>query len=122
MTKKLSLFVIAFAISGLLALSSHNLSAAETPLVQKLEQCEAAFKASRSKKATREEAAKARYEHFKLMVEILEDLNNINVKAADEGRPLTPEELSNSVRVMGHLVEMLAKDHMAPVQEWSYVY
>jgi len=122
MTKKLSLFVIAFAISGLLALSSHNLSAAETPLVQKLEQCEAAFQASRSKQATREEADKARYEHFKLMVEILEDLNNINVKAADEGRPLTPEELSNSVRVMGHLVEMLAKDHMAPVQEWSYVY
>lgn len=122
MTKKLLSFVIAFAISGILALGSHNLSAAEYPLQQKLEQCETAFKQSRSKTVTREQAAKARAKHFGLMVEILQHINDANVKAADEGRPLTPEELSNSVRVMGHLVEMLAKDHMAPRAEWSYVY
>ena len=122
MTKKLLSFVIAFAISGILALGSHNLSAAEYPLQQKLEQCETAFKQSRSKTVTREQAAKARAKHFGLMVKILQHINDANVKAADEGRPLTPEELSNSVRVMGHLVEMLAKDHMAPRAEWSYVY
>jgi len=122
MTRKLSTFVIAFAISGLLALSSHNLFAAEYPLEQKLEQCEAAFKASRSKTATREEAAKAHAKHLSLMVEILQNINNTNLKAVDEKRPLTAQELSNSVRVMGHLVEMLAKDHVAPTYEWSYVY
>lgn len=122
MTRKLSFFVIAFAISGILALSSHKLSAAEYPLEQKLEQCEAAFKASRDKSATREQAAKSHAKHLNLMVEILEHINEINVKAVDEGRPLTAEELSNSVRVMGHLVEMLAKDHMAPTYEWDYVY
>lgn len=122
MTKKLTSLVMAFAISSVLAFGSHNLSAAEDTLEQKLEQCEAAFKAMRSKSATREEASKARVKHLTLMVDILQNLNNTNVKAVDEGRPLTAEELSNNVRVMGHLLEMLAKDHMAPTQEWSYVY
>ncbi|TCK18472.1 hypothetical protein DFR30_1750 [Thiogranum longum] len=122
MTKKPISFVIAFVIYSLLAFGSHNVSAAEYPLQQKLEQCETAFKESRSKSATREQAGKARAKHFKLMIEILQHINDANVKAADEGRPLTPEELSNTVRVMGHLVEMLAKDHLAPKADWSYVY
>ncbi len=122
MTKKLSSFVIAFVVSGILTLGSHNISAAEYPLQQKLEQCETAFKESRNKTATREQAGKARIKHFTLMVEILQHINDANVKAADEGRPLTAEELSNSVRVMGHLVEMLAKDHMSPTPAWSYEY
>jgi len=122
MTKKLSLFVIAFAISSLLALSSHSLLAAEYPLDQKLKQCEAAFTASHSKTATREQAGKSRAKHLGLMVEILEHLNKANVKATEAGRPLSPKELSNSTRVMGHLLEMLAKDHMTPTPEWSYVY
>ncbi|VAW79035.1 hypothetical protein MNBD_GAMMA13-1768 [hydrothermal vent metagenome] len=122
MTKKLSSFVIAFAISSILALGSHNLSAAEYPIEKKLEQCDAAFKAMHSKTATREEATKARIKHLTLMVEILKNLNDANVKAADEGRPLTPKELSRSVRVMGHLVEMLAKSHMESTPEWSYLY
>ena len=122
MTKKLSSFVMAFAISSLLALSSTNLFAADFPIEQKMKQCETAFKAMRSKTATREEAAKARAKHFTLMVEILKNLNDTNIKAADAGRPLSPKELSNSVRVMGHLLEMLAKDHMAETPEWSYLY
>ena len=122
MTKKLTSFLFAFAISSVLALGSHNLSAAEYPIDKKLEQCDAAFKAMHSKTATREEAAKARVKHLTLMIEILKNLNDANVKAADEGRPLTPEELSRSVRVMGHLVEMLAKNHMAATPEWSYLY
>jgi len=119
---KLVSFFAAFAITGLLAFGSHNLSAAEASLDQKLEQCEIAFKTMHSKTATREEAAKARAKHLDLMIEIIQELNMANVKAADEGRPLTPKELSDNVRVMGHLLEMLAQDHKAPVQEWSYVY
>ncbi len=122
MTKRLSSFVMAFAISSLLALSSTNLFAADYPLEKKMQQCETAFKAMRSKTSTREEAAKARTKHFTLMVEILKNLNDANVKAADAGRPLSPKELSNNVRVMGHLLEMLAKDHMAETPEWSYLY
>ncbi len=122
MMNKLVSFFAAFAITGLLAFGSHNLSAAEASLDQKLEQCEIAFKTMRSKTSTREEAAKARAKHLSLMIEIIQELNNTNVEAADEDRSLTPKELSDNVRVMGHLLEMLAKDHMAPVQEWSYVY
>jgi len=122
MTKKLTSLVFAFAISSILALGSQTASAAEYPLAEKLEQCEMAFKAMHSKSATQEQAGKARVKHLTLMVEILQNLNSANVKAVDEGRPLTSKELSNNVRVMGHLVEMLAKDHMAPTPEWSYLY
>ncbi|VAW78345.1 hypothetical protein MNBD_GAMMA15-384 [hydrothermal vent metagenome] len=122
MTKKLTSFVFAFAISSLLALGSPGLSAAEYPIDEKLKQCETAFKAMQSKTATREQASKARVKHLELMVDILNNLNTANVKAVDAGRSLTAKELSNNVRVMGHLVEMLAKDHMTPEQEWSYLY
>ena len=122
MTNKLSALVMAFAISGLLALGSPDLLAADASLTQKLEQCEAAFKESHSKTATREQAGKARAKHLTLMIEILGDLNSANVKAADQNRPLSADELSNNVRVMGRLVKMIAEDHIASSQEWSYVY
>ncbi len=122
MKNKLSSFVFACLIPGLFALASHTVLAADYPLEQKLQQCETAFKESRNNTATREQAAKARDQHLKLMAEILQHLNDANVKAADQGRPLTPEELSKNVRVMGHLTEMLVETHIAPSYDWSYVY
>ena len=122
MPNQLVRYLSAVAFTAFLSLTGFSSFAAEFPMAEKLQQCEAAFKASRSKTATREEAAKAREEHIKLMVEILQNLNNLNVAADDQGRALTPEELSNNVRVMGHLIEMLAVDHMAPKYDWSYIY
>ena len=122
MPSQFARILLAATLTGFLSLTGFSLSAAEFPMAEKLQQCQAAFKASRSKNATREEAAKAREKHIKLMVEILQTLNDQNVAAVDQGRSLTPEELSNNVRVMGHLIEMLAMDHMAPKYDWSYVY
>lgn len=122
MSSKLSSIVLAATMAGLLGLNSNSLSAADFPIEEKLQQCEAAFKASRSETATRAEAAKARQSHFKLMVEILQNLNDQNVAAVDQNRPLSPKELTNNIRVMGHLIEMLAADHVAPTADWSYVY
>jgi len=122
MSSKLAHILIATAFTGFIALGSLSLSAAEFPMTEKLQQCETAFKASRSKTATREEAITARTRHMKLMMEILQHLNDQNVAAADEDRALTREELTNNVRVMGHLIEMLAADHMTPKYDWSYLY
>ncbi len=122
MFRKPAHLLIATAFAAFMALGSRPLFAEEYPLAEKLQQCETAFKESRSKTATREDAAKARTRHIKLMVEILQHLNEQNVAAVDEDRVLTPEELSNNVRVMGHLIEMLAVDHMTPKYDWSYVY
>ncbi len=122
MSSKLTQILISSIFTGCLAFGSPSLSAEEYPMMEKLKQCEAAFKASRNKTATREEAGKSRTMHIKLMVEILQKLNEQNVEAVDEGRVLAAEELSNNVRVMGHLIEMLAVDHMAPAYDWSYVY
>ncbi len=123
MSSKLVRILFAAALTSFLSLGSLSLSAAEKyPIAEKLKQCEMHFKASRSKTATRDESAKARIKHIELMVEILQNLNDQNVTAADENRPLTSEELSNNVRVMGHLVEMLAVDHMPATADWSYLY
>jgi hypothetical protein len=37
-----------------------------------------------------------------------------SITAADQGRPLTPEELSINSRVMGRLIHMLAINQLAP--------
>jgi len=110
------------AIIGVLSLSSGALFAAEYPMEQKLQECNAAFKAAHKKDISREEAAKAKAEHVKLMVDILRNLNEQNTAAADQGKPLSPVQVSNNVRVMGHLLEMLAADHMPEGAEWSYLY
>lgn len=114
--------VFAVVISMLSALGSAPLYAEEFPLNEKLKQCSMAFKESRNSKATREEAIKAREEHIKLMVEILQNLNKRNVAAAEQNEPLSPKDASDNIRVMGHLMEMLAADHMRPDYDWSFVY
>ncbi|HED19369.1 MAG TPA: hypothetical protein ENI74_07710 [Gammaproteobacteria bacterium] len=123
MSSKLVRILFAAALTGFLSLGSLSLSAADKyPMAEKLKQCEMNFKAARSKTATQEQAAVAREKHMKLMVEILQHLNTRNVTASKENRPLTPEELSNNVKVMGHLLEMLAIDHLPATPDWSYLY
>lgn len=122
MPRNITSIVLAASFAAFLSLGSGSLSAADYPLEQKLQQCEAAFKASRSKTATREQASKARAQHFELMVDILQHLNNENVATLDQGKTLTAKQLTNNVRVMGHLLEMLAADHLGAQLDWSYLY
>ncbi len=109
-------------VAGLSLLTSSVGLAAEYPLEQKLQQCDQAFAQSRDSGATREQAAKARVKHLKLMAEILQNLNDENGRAAANGKPLSVEQLSKNVRVLGHLNEMLVNYHLAPSYDWSYVY
>jgi len=120
---KLSVPVIfAVVISVLSSLGAAPLYADEFPLDEKLKQCSIAFKASRDSKATRKEAIEARKKHIELMVEILQNLNERNVAAAEQNKPLSAMDASDNIRVMGHLMEMLAADHMRPDYDWSFVY
>jgi len=122
MSNKLVRILLAVAFTSFLSLGSHSLFAAEYPFIEKLKQCEAAFKESRNKSVTQEEGAKAREKHIRLTMEILKKLNTQNIDASDQGRPLTPEELSINVRVMGHLIQMLAVDQLEPEGDWFDLY
>jgi len=117
---KSALTVTALVLS--LGLGSQSVQAEKYPLQQKLQQCEQQFKASRNKSATREQAAKARVTHFKLMLDILEHLNDQNTALVDQGKSLSSEAVTENIRVMGHLLEMLAKEQFEPQAEWSYLY
>jgi len=114
------IFVV--VISVLSSLGAAPLYADEFPLDEKLKQCSIAFKASHNAKATRKEATEARKKHIELMVEILQHLNQRNVAAAELNKPLSAKDASDNIRVMGHLMEMLAADHMRPAYDWSWVY
>lgn len=114
MPSKLPRILFAAALTGLLSLGSHSLYAADYPFMEKLKQCETAYKASRNQNLTRAEGTRASEEHLILVIEILKNLNKQSIAAGKEGRPLTPEELSINSRVMGHLVHMLAINQLAP--------
>ena len=114
--------IFAVVISVLSSLGASPLYAAESSLDEKLKQCSIAFKAAHDGNATRAEATKARDKHIKLMAEILAEMNQRNMRASEQNKPLTPEEASDNIRVMGHLMSMLAADHMAPDYDWSWVY
>ncbi|GEM_PF-1671946 len=108
--------ILPFGLAGQVA------QADDYPLKEKLAQCEAQFKAAHSKNMTREQAARARQKHFQLMVEILDHLNQQNMASVDAGKNLSPEQVTENIRVMGHLLEMMAKDHIGPKLEWDYTY
>ncbi|HHO68305.1 MAG TPA: hypothetical protein ENK12_04660 [Gammaproteobacteria bacterium] len=115
--------VLATALALPIGIASQAARAGDDyPLKEKLAQCEAQFKAAHSKNMTREQAAKARQKHFQLMVEILDHLNQQNMATADAGKNLSPEQVTENIRVMGHLLEMMAKDHIGPKLEWDYTY
>lgn len=105
MSIRFSPTLLAVTLAAFLGFSGSNLPAADISLDEKLQQCETAFKASRSKTATREEAAKARQNQFKPMVKILQDRNKQNVASVNQNKPLTPTQLTNNIRVMGHLID-----------------
>ncbi len=114
--------IFAVVISVLSSLGASPLYAAESSLDEKLKQCSIAFKAAHSADATRKEASEARKKHIKLMAEILEEMNQRNMAAAEQNKPLSAREASDNIRVMGHLMSMLAADHMRPDYDWSWVY
>ena len=103
--------------AGFLGLGSHSLAAAEYSFMEQLKQCETALKASRNPSLSQAEGAKEREKHFKLVIDILKNLNKKSIAAANEGRPLTAEELSIQTRVMGHMIHMLAINQLAPEKD-----
>ena len=103
--------------AGFLGLGSHSLAAAEYPFTEQLKQCETALKASRNPNLSQAEGAKEREKHFKMVIDIVKNLNKQSIAAANEGRALTPEELSIQTRVMGHMIHMLAINQLAPEKD-----
>jgi len=91
------------------------------PLHTKLQKCEAAFEKMQSGKLSQAEAWRARKEHKKLTLEILEELNQRNA-AVDTatGEVLSNQEILNNFKVMGRLLAMLAADHPSETDEWGY--
>lgn len=102
-------------------LISTNSLAADYPLEDKLQQCQAAFEKMHSGDLTQEDAWKVRREHKVLVREILENLNKRNhdiLKLKD--RAMSPEEVVNNFIVIGSLLEMLATENLRVTDEWGY--
>jgi len=106
--------LLAAAFTSFLSLGSHSLYAADYPFMERLQQCEIALKSSRNPTLTQVDIAEAREKHFKLVIEILKNLNEQSIAAVNQGKPLTPEQLTINSRVMGHLIHMLAINQLAP--------
>ena len=110
-------------VSGAILSPGISQAAEAYPMDAKLQQCEVAFKAAHSGKLTVAESNKARQEHMKLVMEILQNLNQRNTEVdTTTGESLTQKEIVNNFRVMGRLLEMLAVDHQEPKVEWNYAY
>ncbi len=107
-------------LSGAVAFAG-NAAAENFPLHNKLQQCEAAFEKMQSGKLSQAEAWRARKQHKKLMMEILQQLNQRNAEVnTAAGEVLSNEEILNNFKVMGRLLAMLAADHPAETDEWGY--
>jgi len=111
--------------SALVVLSTIFISssafAADYPLAEKLQQCEAAFEKMHSGELSQEEAWKVRREHKKLVREILGNLNTRNhniLKSKDH--TMSSEEILDNFIVMGSLLEMLATENLRMTDEWGY--
>jgi len=118
MTQIISALVIPFAL-----VVSGSAQAGKFDMEGKLKQCEIAFNKAHSGEMSQVQAAKARTEHMKLVLEILENLNKRNTAVAlDTGEALSQEAIVNNFRVMGRLLEMMAADHRPATTEWNYAY
>ena len=108
-------------LSGVFFISGSSLAAGNFPMEAKLEQCEMAFNKAHSGELTQLEARKARRQHMSLVQEILANLNKRNADVSiATGEVLSDEEIINNFKVMGRLLEMLAKNHPAQIDEWGY--
>jgi len=120
--KRITLIISALVIPFVLVVSGAAM-AGKFDLDGKLKQCEAAFKKAHSGEMSQAVAAKARTQHMKLVLEILDNLNKRNAAVSLEtGETLTQKEIVNNFRVMGRLLEMMATDHSTATTEWNYVY
>jgi hypothetical protein len=103
-----------FSISG-------NSLAADYPLQEKLQQCEAAFEKMHSGDLTQEEAWKMRREHKVLVTEILDNLNQRNHDTlASKDPSMSSEEILDNFIIIGSLLEMLATEDLRMSDEWGY--
>ncbi len=113
----------ALLLSGAVLISGNVLAAEKFDIDAKLEQCREAYNDAHSGKMSVAEAGRAQQKHMKLMQEILKNLNKRNSKASlKTGEALTDAEIIQNLRVMGHLLEMIAGAHQQPVTEWNYAY
>jgi len=113
----------ALLLSGAVLISGNVLAAEKFDMDAKLEQCRAAYNDAHSGKMSVAEAGRAQLKHMKLMQEILKNLNQRNSKASlKTGEALSDAEIIQNLRVMGHLLEMIAGAHQQPVTEWNYAY
>ena len=95
-----------------------------TATVQKeMQAMDKAYKTANNPKVLQGDAEKARQEAITLARHILRHLNtrsdSVNIK---EGGQLSPTEVLLSIRVMGHLLDLLASEHQPHEDAWSYVY
>ena len=95
-----------------------------TATVQKeMQAMDKAYKTANNPKTLQGDAEKARQEAITLARHILRHLNtrsdSVNIK---EGGQLSPTEVLLSIRVMGHLLDLLAAEHQPHEDAWSYAY
>ena len=108
-------------LSGAVFISGSSFAAENLSMDAKLKKCETAFDMAHSGKLTQSEARKAREDHIKLTLEILADLNKRNAEVSTAtSEVLSDQEILNNFKVMGRLLEMLAKDHPAQTDEFGY--
>ncbi len=118
MFNRLTTYMTAIAFALTISFTGNVAWAGEYPMQQKLKQCEAQFKISRDKNITRNEASIARSKHLNMMVDILQHLNDQNMAKSNRNEPLSPQVVIENFRVMGHLLQMLAKDRLAPQPDY----
>jgi len=95
-----------------------------TATIQKeMQDLDKAYKTANNPKTLQGDAEKARQEAITLARHILRHLNtrsdSVNIK---EGGQLSPTEVLLSIRVMGHLLDLMASEHQPHEDAWSYAY
>jgi hypothetical protein len=99
--------IILFGSILMLSFSS-TLLASPDGLQDKLQQCKQEFSISHDKNVSQEKALTAKFNHLKLMKEILVELNKKNT-----GRTLSPQEIQENLMVNSHLMEMMVTEDLA---------
>ncbi len=104
---KKTLHAIAFASFLSLTAGAPMVAGAQdtAALDNALEQCKTAYERARDLKTSQQESAEAYEQYRTALLDILEELNKIHHASPEE--PLSREQLSHSVRVMGEVLEML---------------
>jgi hypothetical protein len=95
-----------------------------TATIQKeMQAMDKAYKTANNPKALQGDAEKARQEAITLARHILRHINtrsdSVNIK---EGGQLSSTEILLSIRVTGHLLDLLAAEHQPHEDAWSYAY